>query len=186
MIGNRGPGLGEPNPVGGVPDVGEELANVRQGVVAKIGDLEFIDAFSDPDVEITHDRDTTDHELVTGHTAYRDEGVEFVIQVMGRNAPEIDISGWITKEQLGTADALVKESRVRIDTNRWSGAAVPLRTDINYSRHQHDEHGQIFEVDIELLGTNRNGYPDTSDDTSSENNRVNVSDIVSEARRDRR
>lgn len=162
---SRGPNPDRREPLGELRQTdersGNHTPNVRDGVTAEVGDLTFYDEFSDPDVEVTHDRDTTDHELVTGHSAYRREGVEFVIQAMGRNAPEIDISGWVSKDQLSIADDLVGESRVRINSNRWSGAAVPLRVDINYSRHYHDKHGQMFEVDIELLGTDRNGYPDT-------------------------
>lgn len=166
-------------------DDSEDVQNVRNDVDAEVGDLKFKDEFSDPDVEVTHDRDTVDHELVTGHTAYKEDGVEFVIQAMGRNAPQIDITGWVTKEQLEIVDDLVSESRVRINSNRWSGAAVPLRTDINYNRTYHNEHGQVFEVDIELLGTDRNGYPKEEVGGADPTGRERLTDFYGFERSDR-
>lgn len=133
-------------------------------VDAEIGDLTFYPEFSDPDVNLSHSRDTNDHEIVTGHTAYRDQGVEYVVQAMGRNAPEIDITGWITEEQLEVADELVTESRVRLVTSRWQGAAVPLNVDVDYSRVYHDKRGPIFETTFDLLGTNPNQFPKDYED----------------------
>lgn len=120
---------------------------------ARIGDLEFEDEFSDPTVEIGHERNTADHEIVTGHSVYRDQGVEFVVQALGRRPPEITITGWVTEDQLEIADGLVSESRVFVNTARWTGIAVPESVDTNYSRVYHDKHGWIFEVDVSLLGT---------------------------------
>lgn len=126
-------------------------------VDARIGDFKFKPEFSDPDVILSHDRDTNNHEIVTGHTAYRDQGIEYVVQAMGRNAPTIEITGWVTKEQLDQVDDLLSAPRIQLTTGRWSGIAVPLSIDVDYSRVFHDEHGWIYETEFELRGTEKDG-----------------------------
>lgn len=126
-------------------------------VNAVIGDLEFKDEFSDPDITLSHSRDTKDHEIVTGHTAYRDSGFDYVVQAMSRNAPSIQITGWVTKEQLPIIDGMLSEPRIHITTGRWTGVVVPTDIDVEYSRVWHDTHGWIYETTFDLIGTDRDG-----------------------------
>jgi len=132
---------------------GSEHFESKVGEVdAKIGPIEFHDEFSDPTVDISHERETADHEIVSGHTVYRERGTEFVVQALGRRPPEISITGWLTEEQLDEADKLVTADVVNVRTARYVGTAVPRSVDIPYSRVWHDTHNWIFEVDFELRG----------------------------------
>ena len=139
---------------------------------AVIGDIEFKPEFADPDVELSHDRDTSNHEIVTGHTAYRDEGFDYVVQALGRNAPNIEVTWWITKEQLPLADSLLKEERVQLTSGRWTGIVVPINVDVNYSRVFHDTHGWIYETTFALLGTNRDAI--LEEEQEEDQNRVDT------------
>jgi hypothetical protein len=139
-------------------------------VTAQIGDLVFRDEFSDPDVNLDHERETADHEVVTGHSAVRDRDIEYVVQALGRRPPQISITGWITEGQLEIADSLVSEEYVALVTGRWIGTAVPRTVSVDYSRVWHDDHGWIFETDIELTGVSKNTLP------ADANIRVDVDD----------
>lgn len=119
---------------------------------ARIGPITLKDEFSDPTVDVSHERDTSEHEIVSGNTAYRNDGVEFVVQALGRRPPQIDITGWLTEQQAATADELVSENVVRIITARYTGQAVPVAVDIPYSRVYHDTYGWIFETQFQFLG----------------------------------
>lgn len=119
---------------------------------AEIGPIKLKDEFSDPDVDVSHTRETTDHEVVTGHTEYIDDGIEFVVQALGRKPPEIDITAWLTEDQVSKADDLVSEQVIELKTGRYYGEAIPESIDIPYSRVYHDKHGWIFEVSFEFLG----------------------------------
>ena len=136
----------------------EQVDNPRRfgEIEAVIGPIEFVDRLSDPDVNITNERETADHEIVSGHSAYRDNNAEYVVQALGRRPTEIEITGWITSEQLDDADSLVSEDRVNVITARWTGIAVPERVNVDYSRTYHDEYGWIFETDFELIGVAEN------------------------------
>lgn len=129
--------------------------NFDQDIDAVIGDLEFKPEFADPDVTLSHDRDTQSHEIVTGHTAYTDEGFDYVVQAMGRNPPTIEVTGWITKEQIEIADKLLADARIQLTTGRWTGIVIPLNVNVDYSRVFHDTHGWIYETTFELIGTDR-------------------------------
>ena len=121
-------------------------------IQAEVGGIEFKPEFSDPDVNITNERETADHEIVSGHSAYRDNNAEYVVQALGRRPTEIEITGWITEEQLSVADNLVSQDRIDVVTSRWTGIAVPERVNVDYSRTYHEKHGWIFETDFDLLG----------------------------------
>lgn len=141
---------------GGGGSDGSGLSVTRGGRVgridARVGPIRFKEEFSDPEIDIQHERDTVDHEIVTGHSVYRDQGTEFVVQALGRRPPEIEITGWLTEEQLSDADALVSEDIIPLSTARFMGTAVPERVDISYSRVWHHDHGWLFETTISLLG----------------------------------
>lgn len=128
-----------------------EFGNVK----AVIGPIEFKDGLHDPDVNVVNKRETSDHEIVTGHDAYRNEGAEYVVQALGRRPTELQITGWITANQLELADNLVSNDRVNVITARWTGIAVPEQTDVTYSRTYHDTHGWIFETTFDLFGVAR-------------------------------
>ena len=136
----------------------ERVNNPRRfgEIEAVVGPIEFVSGLTDPDVNITTERETADHEIVSGHSAYRDNNAEYVVQALGRRPTEIEITGWITSEQLDYADNLVSEDRINVITARWTGIAVPERVNVDYSRTFHDEHGWIFETDIELFGVAEN------------------------------
>lgn len=140
----------------------ERLANLGEtaNVSAVIGNLGFVDDFEDPDVQVSHSRETVDHELVTGHKTYRDEGIDHVVQLMGREPTEITVEGWVREDQLEDVDKLPKKSDIRFISGRWTGTVVPLDTDVEYSRNTHNHHGSIFKVTIELLGTQKDSLPD--------------------------
>lgn len=156
--GGSDPGLAVP---------GESFIPAPQGAVgevdARIGELEFHDEFSDPDVEVHHTRETADHDIVTGHDAYRDRDIAFVVQALGRRPSELTITGWVTEGQLSTVDGLVSEDMVEVVTARWTGTAVPHDVDVPYSRVWHDVRGWIFEVTIELFGINQGALPGDPD-----------------------
>mgnify|MGYP006873393635 CR=1 FL=1 len=122
-------------------------------VPATIGPVELKDEFSDPTVDITHERLTAEHEVVEGHTTYTDNGVDFVVQTMGRMPPEISITCWVTQSQLPAIENLLQNDEVRIETARYIGSTVPKDVDVEYSRTYHSTHGWIFETEITLFAT---------------------------------
>lgn len=150
--GNAGDPLGDDNV--------QEVPDGRVGAVtAQIGDLEFEDEFSDPTVTVRNERQTAEHEVVTGHSAVREQGIEYVVQALGRSPPDIEITGWVPESELDLVDDLVSSDHVGIRTARWTGTAVPKTVDVNYSRVWHDIHGWIFETDFELIGVNKGMVP---------------------------
>lgn len=126
-----------------------------------VGNLTFANDFDDPDVNVSHKRNTADHELVTGHTEYRDEDIDYVTQVMGREPPEITVDGWIREDQVTTADNLTGMNRTVLISGRWSGTVVPKDVDVTYTRNDHEEHGALLEVTIDLIGIQKGSLPDT-------------------------
>lgn len=130
-------------------------------VEAQVGDLKFKEEFSDPTVDITHERHTADHEVVSGHSAIRDQDIDFIVQALGRKPSEIEIDGWVTEKQLEIVDSIVSTSYVGVVTARWSGTAVIKDVDIPYSRTWHDKHGWIFEITLALTGVNKGAVPNT-------------------------
>jgi len=122
-------------------------------VPAKIAGIELEDEFADPDVDISHERLVVDHEVVPGHNTYTDNGVDFVVQTMGRMPPELDITCWVTQTQLPHIENIIHQSIVDVRTARYIGQAVPQNIDVEYSRTYHEVHGWIFEVSIQLLAT---------------------------------
>lgn len=130
-------------------------------VEAQIGDLEFKEDFSDPSVDVNHERHTADHEVVSGHSAIREQDIDFVVQALGTKPSELDITGWVTEDQLDLVDNLVSTAYVGVVTARWSGTAVVKDVDVPYSRTYHDQHGWIFEITIALVGVNKGSVPDT-------------------------
>lgn len=138
----------------------EEIDGGRIGAVeARVGPIRFKDAFSDPTVNIMKEREVADHEVVTGHSAVRDAGIEFIVQALGENPAEIEITGWITEDQLELADRMTSLDYVVVVTGRWIGTAVPRSVDTDYSRVKHDDHGWIFETTFDLVGVARNRIP---------------------------
>ena len=137
----------------------QELGTEREErigeITAQIGDLFFKEQFSDQNVTVTNERETADHEIVSGHSAYRDQNSEYVVQALGRLPTQLTIEGWITAGQLETADQMVSRDAVNVLTARWSGTAVPESVDVEYSRTYHDEHGWIFNTTFELIGANK-------------------------------
>jgi len=143
----------------------ERLDNLgdTMNVSAVVGDLEFVDDFSDPEINVTNSRQTQDHEIVTGHTAYRDDGMEYIVQAMGRNPADIDVSGWIREDQLNEADELVAQGPIPLVSGRWAGTAVATEVDVEFQRNDHNIHGPLFEVNISLLGIQKGVLPDRGD-----------------------
>lgn len=139
----------------------ERLENLGEtmDIDAVVGDLFFVDDFSDPEINVTNSRQTQDHEIVTGHTAYRDDGLEYIVQAMGRNPADIDITGWIREDQLDTADALVADGPVRLISGRWTGTIVVQEVDVEYKRNYHHHHGPLFEIAITALGVQKGIIP---------------------------
>ena len=134
-------------------------------VSAVVGKLAFIDEFEDPDVRVNHTRDTVDHEIVSGHDVYRDEGIDYVVQVMGKNPANISIKGWIRESQTETAEALPELDRTPLISGRWSGIVTPLDVNIDYSRdRQPIDSGSVFEITIELLGLKKGELPENIPD----------------------
>jgi len=126
----------------------------RHGEVdAVIGPVKLKSEFSDPDIDITHERLTAEHEVVPGHNTYTDNGVNFVVQALGRTPPEIDISCWVTQEQLPNVEDLIHQDRMTINTSRYVGEVIIREIDISYNRTYHEVHGWIFETDIKLYAT---------------------------------
>jgi hypothetical protein len=138
-------------------------------VEASVGSLEFVDEFSDPTVTLSHERETADHKVVTGHTAYRDNNVEYVVQALGQRPSEITIEGWVTQDQLDIVDEIVGEQTVDVVTARWTGIAVPKSASTTYPRTYHEIHGWMFEVDMSLLAVQRGqlGEPTKAEINSS-------------------
>lgn len=130
----------------------------REGVIdrvtAEIGDLTFHDEFANPDVDVQHDRQTAEHEIVSAYHQSGEE-VQYVVQTMGRHPPEITVTGWISEDQLETLDSLISSSTVEVVTDRWTGVAVPININTPYERAFHEDHGRVFEVTIELLGISK-------------------------------
>lgn len=129
----------------------------RKGLVdrvqAEVGDLVFHDEFMNPDVDVEHERQTAEHDIISGDRMNQE--IEHVVQVMGRRPPDITITGWISEEQLEIADQLVTKDYVEVVTDRWTGVAVPIDVDTPYERTFHEKHGRIWEVTINLLGVRR-------------------------------
>jgi len=129
--------------------------------------IQFADEFRAPDIDISHERDTVDHEVISGAVRgeEEDDRPEFMVQALGTRPPEIDLTGWLTQDQLRVADNMVSANIVGLITARYVGLAVPEMVDIPYSRTYHDEHGWIFEVSMDFLGVRWDGLPlsDSSD-----------------------
>ena len=149
-------GFSEPESMDEPPDdVGRTME-----VSTVIGNLSFVDDFSDPDVNVTNSRQTQDHEIVTGHRAYRDEGMEYIVQAMGKNPADIDITGWIREDQLEVADMLVAQGQIRLISGRWTGTVVVTDVDVEYKRNYHEIHGPLFEVTVTALGVQKGVFPE--------------------------
>lgn len=132
--------------------------------------IQFADEFKDPNVNIQHERDKSNHQVVTGHKSGEHYGdrPEFMIQALGQRPPSVTIDGWITENQLRTADNMVSANIVGVITARFVGTAVPISVDIPYSRNYHEEHGWLFNVSIELKGSRWDGIPLQEDMTTIE------------------
>jgi hypothetical protein len=135
-------------------------------ISALIGTLKLKSEFDDPDVDVDHERLTAEHEVVTGHNTYTDNGVNFIVQGLGRMPPEIDITCWVTQSQLPIVEDPVTKDQISLRTSRYVGDAIPKEVDVAYSRTYHDKHGWIFEVTIQLLATQPNNFRAESPDGS--------------------
>jgi hypothetical protein len=122
-------------------------------ITARISGIELKPEFSDPDVNITHERETAEHSVVPGHEKYVDNGVDFIIQALGRNPPEISISMWVTQEQLSSVENIIALDRIFIETARYVGECVPRSMNVDDNRVYHEKYGWIYNVDMELFGT---------------------------------
>lgn len=129
-------------------------------VEAVIGQLEFHPEFSDPDVKVIHDRETSDHSVVSGEADDVGSQREFVVQAKGRRPTKIEITGWVAEEQLSIVDGMVSESFIGITTARWIGTAVPVNVNVNYSRVYHDKRGPIFKTTFSFLEVEQGVLPD--------------------------
>jgi hypothetical protein len=129
-------------------------------VTCVVGDLGFVDDFSDPNIDVAHSRDTQDHEIVTGHSRFRDEDIDHVTQTLGRNVPEISVDGYVRESQLETVDRLTELGKTVMISGRWSGTVLPKNVDVPYNREQNNDHGNVFNVTIELLGIEKDVLPD--------------------------
>lgn len=123
-------------------------------VTAEIGPITFKDEFSDPNVSVTHERETANHKIVSGHSAYQDRNSEYVVQAMGRRPTQLTIEGWLTEPQIRVADDLVSTDAVNIITARWTGTGVITSVDVPYSRTFHNRYGWIFNTTIDCIGVN--------------------------------
>jgi len=121
-------------------------------VTAVIGDIIPKSKFSDPEVSVTHKRETADHEKVSGHAGGGSSGRDYTVQALGRRPPEVEVVAWLTEDQVTVADTLVSEHTIPLITGRYIGTVVPKRVDIPYSRVADPDHGWIFEVTFEFLG----------------------------------
>ncbi len=151
-------------------------SDVFDRVSAEIGDLKFEDAFSNPDVDVVNERQTAEHEIVSGGNV-NGNNIEFAVQTLGSRPPEITVTGWVTEDQLQTVDELTSNSFVEMVTDRWTGTAVPVTADTPYERAVHEKYGRIFEVTITLLGIERGLRSEEEDSESSEPKEITTSQI---------
>ena len=177
MSAGQGPVLDPDGGGAGAGGVGESRTpgpgfDQRIGDVdASIGDIELKPEFSDPSVDVTHEREVADHEIVTGHSVYHDQGSEFVVQALGRKPPNISVTAWLTEDQLEKADTMISDPIIPLVTARFVGTAVPREVDIPYSRVWHDKYGWIFETEFDLIGvqTSTGVLADMDDPTTTFN-----------------
>lgn len=127
-------------------------------VEAEVGALNFRKPFSDPDVDVTHNRELSDHSIVSGES---DDGSDesYALQARGNRPTQIEIVGWVTGNQLRVVDEMVAEPFVGVTTDRWLGTAVPEEVRTGYNREFHPDYGMIFEVTISLLAVVRGELP---------------------------
>lgn len=116
----------------------------RERISAKVGPLEFHPDFSDPIVDISYEARTATHETINGDN---------IIQVMGKQPPEISIEGVIYDSQLEHADALIREEQeIPVLSERWTGMAVVETVETPYRREADPETGEwIHDINIDLL-----------------------------------
>lgn len=120
-----------------------------------VGDLVFHEDFSDPVVDITHDARTVTHETINGDN---------IIQVMGRDPPDISIEGVAYDFQLEVIDELLEKDEVPMITDRWTGMVVVTSVDTSYRREAEPGTGDwVYDVNLDLLGVK--DYIDTTEDT---------------------
>jgi len=131
--------------------------------------LAFKGGFRAPDVEIMLERDTVDHEVVSGFVRGDDNEAgdhpEFMAQPLGHYPPEITMTGWLSSDQLRTADNMVTANVVGLITARFVGLAVPESIDIPYSRTYHERYGWLFETEMNFFAVRWDGIPLTGNIT---------------------
>lgn len=127
----------------------------RERTNAQLGDFTFHEDFSDPVVDVTHDARTVSHETINGDN---------IIQVMGRDPPNISIEGVAYDFQLETADELLEKDEIPFFSDRWTGMVVVESVDTAYRREAEPGTGDwVYDLNIDLLGVK--DYIDMTEDT---------------------
>lgn len=141
------PGL-EKTGTGGSTDTEIEVRepdSSGEPVSAVVGDIEFAPEFSDPAVSVSKQQRTAEHQIVGGSGT--DD--EFVVQALGENPARVTIDGTLYESQLDEADTLLREPRVYVQTNRWTGAAVPVEVSTSDTRMRREDR-RLYKVTITL------------------------------------
>ena len=111
---------------------------------AIIGHFYFHQDFSDPIVDVSQEARTVTHETINGNN---------IVQVMGRDPPEIAIEGLAYDHQLEQLDELLSLDEIPVLTERWTGMAVVEALDTSFRREAEPETGNwVYDVNIDLLG----------------------------------
>lgn len=136
---------------------GEEL-EATVPIEAIIGELVFKPEYSDPEVKVIHNRERTDHSIVSGDSN-NGSNEDFAIQARGEKPTQVEITGMVTGDQIRTVDNLVSETVVAVITDRWLGTAVPEDVRTGYDRNYHEEYGMVVEATISLLAVTQGQLP---------------------------
>lgn len=137
-------------------------------VEAEVGPLKFKPEFSDPTIDITTNRDSARHSVVSGQSE-NGSSEDFFVQAQGKKPTQIEIDGWVTEDQLDVVDNLVSQVKVKIISNRWTGTAVPEEVRTAYDRAFHETHGFIFNTTISLIAATRGEIPTESENSDEDN-----------------
>jgi len=94
---------------------------MKDGSSCHIGDFTFPDGFESPQIDVTQEFRTTEHEIIANDA--RDS--EYCVQTMGRKPAQISITGTVPAQSVSSLQATGQQPKpVFIQSDRWTGTAA--------------------------------------------------------------
>lgn len=123
---------------------------------ASIGDFEFVREYRAPDVSVTSEYRTAEHEFVDGGVG----SSSFAVQVLGGEPDTVTIDGIVRENQLPDCYTMGEQGNVYLNTHEWSGMVVVTNVDTSPMGGKDKKGYWLHEVTIECLEVRRDELTD--------------------------